>query len=32
MLFSTTKEIKDAGGYLSYKPEADGSIFFIANI
>lgn len=29
---STTNEIKDASGYISYKPEAEGAEFFVVNV
>lgn len=29
---SATKEIKDAGGYISYKPESEGAEFLVVNV
>jgi len=29
---STTNEIKDASGYLSYKPESEGAEFLVVNV
>jgi hypothetical protein len=29
---STTKKIKDAGGFLSYKPESEGAVFLVVNV
>lgn len=29
---STTNEIKDAGGYISYEPDSEGAIFLVVNV
>lgn len=29
---STTNEIKDAGGYVSYTPDSDGAVFLVVNV